>query len=54
MDSRGNPSAINYWTPKLPKMKSFGNFADSNRKAIGTQKKKTGSTPKPKGGNYGT
>lgn len=43
----GNASAINGFAPKRREMKGFGNFADSNRKAVGTQKKKVGSKPRP-------
>lgn len=43
----GNVGAINGSAPRLPKMKAYGNFADSNKKATGTQKKKIGSKPRP-------
>lgn len=36
----GNSSALNSYSPPLRKMKGFGNFADSNNKAVATQTKK--------------
>ena len=43
----GNYSAINGFAPVRKKVTGFGNFADSNKKAVGTQKKKTGSKKRP-------
>ncbi len=37
----GNYSAVNGFAPSARKIKGFGNFADSNRMSVGTQKKKT-------------
>jgi len=34
-NNRANYSAINGASPKLPKTKGFGNFANSNTKAVG-------------------
>jgi hypothetical protein len=36
----GNYSAVNGFSPTLKKVKAFGNFADSNAKAVGVQSKK--------------
>jgi hypothetical protein len=43
----GNYSAVNGFAPSRKKVKGFGNFADSNKKSVGTQKKKVGSKKRP-------
>lgn len=43
----GNYSKVNGFAPILKKLKGFGNFSDSNKKAVGTQKKKNGSKKRP-------